>query len=109
VPLALVHGEAADTVLKQAPGAVLARITGARKGAIVDGLHDDATCDRLVELIDEGGELAARHGRVRGTRFAAAAIGGEPGRWSRAPVDSTNTVAFLTDRAALKLFRKIEP
>ncbi len=35
--LALLDGDAADAALKQAPGGVLARITGARKGAIVDG------------------------------------------------------------------------
>ena len=88
---------------------MLARITGARKGAIVDGLHDDATCDRLVELIEGGRDLATKQGRVRGTRIASELPAFESRRWTRAPVDSTNTVAFLADRAALKLFRRIEP
>jgi maltose alpha-D-glucosyltransferase/alpha-amylase len=95
--------------LKQTPGCVLARITGARKGAIVDGLHDDATCDRLVELIEGSRDIATKQGVVRGTRIAAELPAFESRRWTRAPVDSTNTVAFLADRAALKLFRRIEP
>ncbi len=48
VPLAMLAGEPADRALTEAPAAVLARITGARKGAIVDGLHDDDTCERLL-------------------------------------------------------------
>ena len=39
------------------------RITGARKGAIVDGLSDDDTCDRLFELIDGSGEAPTKQGR----------------------------------------------
>src|SRR5712692_3010417 len=42
-PLALVGGAAADAALKHAPGSVLARIAGAREGAIVDGLLDEDT------------------------------------------------------------------
>jgi maltose alpha-D-glucosyltransferase / alpha-amylase len=109
VPLVLVDGEAAAAALKQTPGCVLARITGARKGAIVDGLHDDATCDCLVELIEGGRDVATKQGRLRGTRIAPELPAFESRRWTRAPVDSTNTVAFLADRAALKLFRRIEP
>ena len=76
MPLALVDGEAAGAALKQTPGCVLARITGARKGAIVDGLHDDATCDRLVELIEGGARLATKQGlRARHThRLRAAGV-----------------------------------
>ena len=41
LPLALLNGDAAADMLKNAPGSVLARITGARKGIIADGWHDD--------------------------------------------------------------------
>src|SRR5207244_13241735 len=52
VPLALVSGEAAERALKNSPSTVLARVTGARKGAIIDGIEDDDTCDRLIALVD---------------------------------------------------------
>src|SRR5262249_3198351 len=53
MPLALVGGEAAANALKQAPASVLARITGARKGAVIDGLLDDDVCDRLLRMVEQ--------------------------------------------------------
>ena len=53
----------ADRALKQSPGCVLARITGARKGAIVDGIEDDATCDRLLGMV--AGRRRSRAGKRR--------------------------------------------
>ena len=88
VPLALVGRDAADIVLTQSPGCVLARITGARKGAIVDGLADAGTRGRLAELAASSGEIATRHGRVRGMPAPASLPAGE---------------------SRLKMFRRIEP
>jgi maltose alpha-D-glucosyltransferase/alpha-amylase len=109
LPLALVDGDAANAALTQAPGGVLARITGARKGAIVDGLSDDTTCDRLVELIADVREAATRHGSLRGVRTSAQLTTIEHPRWTRGEGDHSNTIAFLADRCVLKLFRRIEP
>ena len=109
VPLALLDGEAADAALERAPSAVLARITGARKGVIVDGLHDDRTCDRLIEMIDTADEIATKHGSVRGARTAAPIAPIAPHRWLRGKVEHSHTIAALADRAAIKLFRRIEP
>ena len=67
MPLALLSGEAAERALKTTPAAVLARITGARKGVIVDGIQDDDTCDRLL-----GDDRAAR---ARSAPRAAASKG----------------------------------
>jgi maltose alpha-D-glucosyltransferase/alpha-amylase len=109
LPLALVDGDAAETALRQTPGCVLARITGARKGAIVDGLYDDGTCDRLMAMIEGATETPAKHGSMRGARAGTAIAPIEPHRWSRGQGDHGNSVAILADRAALKLFRRIEP
>ena len=109
LPLALIDGDAAGDALKQTPGAVLARITGARKGAIVDGLTDDGTCDRLVELVTGTREASTKHGSLRGTRTAITLPALEHTRWMRGAGDQSNTVAILGDRAVLKLFRRIEP
>src|SRR4051812_5574758 len=87
VPLALVAGEAADAVMRQTPGCVLARITGARKGAIVDGMTHAATRERLLTLVDGEREITTRQGTVRGVR----------------------TMATRPDEVRLKLFRRIEP
>ena len=67
LPLALVDADRAAAVLKDAPASVLARITGARKGAIVDGLQDPDTCGRLKAMVDGASSLDTRHGSVRGT------------------------------------------
>jgi maltose alpha-D-glucosyltransferase / alpha-amylase len=125
VPLALVDREAAAQALKSSPGSILARITGARKGAIVDGLLDDDTCDRLLAMVEGGQEIASRRGAVQGTAVsrdlshadghdlpAAPPQAGESAqlvKWTRAAADQSNSVAFLDERAALKLFRRVEP
>jgi len=109
LPLALIDGDKADAALKQSPGCVVARITGARKGAIVDGLIDDDTCDLLAAAIDGGREVRTKHGAVRGIRMSPLEGDLQPGRWSRGQADQSNTVALLADRAVLKLFRRIEP
>jgi maltose alpha-D-glucosyltransferase/alpha-amylase len=109
VPLALVSGEDANRALKQMPDAVLARITGARKGAIVDGLQDDDTCARLLQTIGRGDAIATARGSVHGARIAPAIEVPPDGTWTRGSGDQSNSLAFLGDRYALKLFRRIEP
>ena len=41
MPLAFASGEEAARALNDAPAAVMARVTGARKGVLMDGLLDD--------------------------------------------------------------------
>jgi maltose alpha-D-glucosyltransferase/alpha-amylase len=115
VPLALVSGADADRVLAHVPERVLARITGARKGAIVDGMEDDGTCDRLLWMVIRDEQIATTRGIVRGTRTVQPdQDASEPfeltpeRRWTRGAGDQSNTVAFVDDRYVLKLFRKIE-
>jgi maltose alpha-D-glucosyltransferase/alpha-amylase len=86
--LALIDRDAAETALKQAPGGVLARITGARKGVVVDGMNDRETRERLIALVETTATLSTRHGSVRGMQINALPPGGE---------------------RYLKLFRRIEP
>jgi maltose alpha-D-glucosyltransferase/alpha-amylase len=109
MPLALVGGDAAANALKQTPAGVLARITGARKGAIVDGLLDDDVCNRMLELIEWGSELVSPRGAVRGLRTTATLALPAERRWTRGTSEHSNSVAFLGDRYVLKLFRRIEP
>jgi maltose alpha-D-glucosyltransferase/alpha-amylase len=113
-PLALVSGAEADRVLTHAPERVLARITGARKGAIVDGMEDDGTCDQLLWLVSGDEQIVTTRGSVQGTSTVRPEQG-EPfeltpeRKWIRGGGDQSNTVAFVDDRFVLKLFRKVEP
>jgi maltose alpha-D-glucosyltransferase / alpha-amylase len=110
VPLALVSDDAGERALQSA-SSVLARITGARKGVIVDGLHDDDACDRLLAIIGRGEEAASAKGSVRGLAFGTPVATQPPpaGRWTRGSAEQSNSVAFASDGFVLKLFRRIEP
>ncbi|HMD35113.1 MAG TPA: maltose alpha-D-glucosyltransferase [Vicinamibacterales bacterium] len=108
VPLALLAGEAADRALRS-PATVIARITGARKGVVVDGLQDDDVCDRLMAMMIRGLETATAKGSVRGFGIGQDRRDRQDGReWTRGSGDQSNSVAFSGDRV-LKLFRRIEP
>ena len=83
LPLAALSGEAADRALKEHTSSVLARVTGARKGALVDGFIDDDTCSRLFGLIEHARELPTGVGNLRGMLTAAELYLGSEPRWVR--------------------------
>jgi maltose alpha-D-glucosyltransferase / alpha-amylase len=124
VPLALVASEAAERALRS-PSSVVARITGARKGVVLDGLQDDDVCDRVMTMMSRSLEIATTKGSVRGlvvgrdgqdgtdrqertSHPADPAHPAPPAQWVRGSGDQSNSVAFFGDRV-LKLFRRIEP
>ncbi|MCC7417739.1 MAG: maltose alpha-D-glucosyltransferase [Acidobacteria bacterium] len=109
MPLALMPREPADRLLRELPGAVLSRITGARKGALVDAFYDDEFCGRLLEAIESRRDLPSRHGRIRGVAWAAAPAPPDTPKIVRAGADQSNSLALVNDRAALKLIRRVEP
>jgi maltose alpha-D-glucosyltransferase / alpha-amylase len=108
LPVAAVSGEAADRAIKEHTSSVLARVTGARKGALVDGLIDDDTCSRLLGLIEHARELPTGVGSLRGVLTAAEFDPGAERRWVRSSTDQSNSVAFVNERYVLKIFRRIE-
>jgi maltose alpha-D-glucosyltransferase / alpha-amylase len=108
LPLSLAAGAQAERLLRERTPAVLARITGARKGVIVDGIEDDDTCDRLFDLIVRGEKIGTARGNLLGT----GADGVEPSagrQWTRPFGDQSNSVVLAGGRYVLKLFRRIEP
>src|SRR5581483_6950471 len=109
LPLSLISRDAAERAIKETPNAVLAKITGARKGAIVDGMRDDDDCDRLMGMVGEEREIASTRGSVRGIHVGLPVDVGPDRRWTRGSGDQSNSVAFVDDRYVLKLFRRIEP
>jgi maltose alpha-D-glucosyltransferase/alpha-amylase len=118
LPLALVAEDEARTFLNERLVTVLAHITGARKGAIVDGFQDDETCDRVLDVMANGTEIRSVRGNLRGSGGPRGATGSSGSRrsnvtgerrWLRSGGDQSNSVAFLDDALVLKLFRRIEP
>src|SRR5262249_40056349 len=109
VPLAFASGDEAARILSEAPGLVLARVTGARKGVLMDGLLDDDACNHLIDMIGRQTEVATRHGSVRGELIGGNVDFGVERKWTRFPGDQSNTLALLNDRHVLKLFRRVEP
>ena len=105
-------GADAAAVEQHHPAAMLARITGARKGALYDGIFDDATCATLLGWIQDGRVAPTRAGQLR-----AAGIGLPPERApadtlvpvTRSAPDQSNTSVIFGRRLIMKLFRRVEP
>src|SRR5262249_32961501 len=101
-------GADADSMLKERTPAVLTRVTGARKGIIVDGIEDDDTCSRLFKLIVGRGDVATARGSLQGTG-ADGIDAGAALEWTRPFRDQSNSVVLASGRYVLKPFRRIEP
>jgi maltose alpha-D-glucosyltransferase/alpha-amylase len=109
LPLATVSGEAADRAIKEHTSSVLARVTGARKGALVDGMLDEDTCNRVLGLVEHVRELPTGAGSLRGVLATTELDLPHERRWVRSTSDQSNSVAFVNDRYVLKVFRRVEP
>ncbi len=109
VPLAFLADSDGERALKGYPAFVLARVSGARKGAIVDAIYDDDVCTRLLELIEKRDELATVRGSVHGLPEARPLELDADRRWARAAGEQSNSLAFVNDQYVLKLFRRMEP
>jgi maltose alpha-D-glucosyltransferase / alpha-amylase len=110
LPLATVTGPDADRIAKTAPGQVLARITGARKGLLVDAVVDDRACDLLLEAFASSREVAGQHGTIRAVRTEAW-LPDEPGTLHpirRSATDHPNSSVSYGTRKHLKLFRPLD-
>ena len=89
---------------------MLARMTGARKGALVDGIFDEDLCNRLLGLVEQRARIADRHRQPAWrAHHGRSSISAPERRWVRSTSDQSNSVLFVNDRYALKLFRRVEP
>ena len=111
LPVAMSGDRETRTLEEQYPAALLARITGARKGALYDGLYDDGTCSTLLASIQEERSIPMRRGAMQANNIDLTSQGAPAD--SLAPVarsmsDQSNTSVFFGRRLVMKMFRRLE-
>ena len=112
LPLAMVSGADTAVIEQQYASAVLARVTGARKGLLYDGLFDDGTCATLLAAIEQDRELPTRTGRLLAKKVGEVgerAAEHPPVPIMRSAPDQSNTSVLFGHRLIMKLFRRLEP
>jgi len=110
VPLAMSSGAEADAMELRHPEAVLARVTGARKGLLFDGVFDDGTCEALLGIVHERREVRMRTGRMHvAEHIPADETPAETPSIVRTAPDQSNTSVIFDWRVLMKLFRRLEP
>jgi maltose alpha-D-glucosyltransferase/alpha-amylase len=87
---------------------VLSRIAGARKGVIFDGMLDDDTCSRLLALVAEAWDTPTARGSLRGQPIVEPMEVPPDRKWVRSAGDERNSVAFVSERYVLKVYRRLE-
>nr|MBA2304494.1 putative maltokinase [Acidobacteriota bacterium] len=96
---------------ERAGHAILANITGARKGVLFDGWLDDRFARTLLEALDTQEQVKTRTGSIRAlqtSRFSAIR-GTDALVPQRLSIEQSNTSLVFGDRLILKLFRRLEP
>ena len=114
VPLGVSTGSRAEALRQNAAWSAIARLQGPEgEGLLHDGLADDAVCETLLSVIEQGRELRTRKGIIRGFATAAfAELRGSPGTAlpiGRGSAEHSNTNLFLGRQMLLKLFRRLQP
>ncbi len=110
LPLAVAPALDARGVTERAPYAVVAHVTGARKGVLFDAWLDDRFAQALLSSVEREASTKTRRGIVKPQRFEtfADARGTEDLRIGRMSSEQSNTSIVYGDRLILKLFRRLQ-
>jgi maltose alpha-D-glucosyltransferase/alpha-amylase len=110
LPLTICSHADAKGLQERSGHAVLATITGARKGVLFDGGHDDQFASTLLDAMASDEQISTRSGQIRATRTTAFdAVRGEgPLPPRRVSSEQSNTSIAFGDRLILKLFRRLD-
>ena len=110
LPLAMASGAEAAAIEQHHGHAIVAGITGARKGILYDGLFDDGVCRALLDAMDRGVEIRMRHGRLQGQpRWPDAQRGDMSTLDVRRATAHSNTSVQFGWSLVMKMIRRIEP
>jgi maltose alpha-D-glucosyltransferase/alpha-amylase len=110
VPLTICSHADSQGLQERASHAVLANITGARKGVLFDGWLDDAFARTLLEALERNEQIRTRLGSIRaiGSPKLADYRGTSDLPPRRLSAEQSNTSIAFGDRLILKMFRRLE-
>jgi maltose alpha-D-glucosyltransferase/alpha-amylase len=110
VPLAMATGAEAESILDAHPHLALARITGARKGIVMDGAADDRCAQVFLAALDASHAIRLRGAVVHARQTSAYADlrGTGPLTARRLTGEQSNTSLAFGYKLILKLFRRID-
>jgi len=111
LPLAMSTGPDADGIEQLSPQAVVARVSGARKGLLYDGLFDNGVCAALLARILAGRDQPTRRGLLHNT--SAGSAPDEMPAEALQPVvrlafEQSNTSIQFGQQLVLKILRRLE-
>jgi maltose alpha-D-glucosyltransferase/alpha-amylase len=113
LPLTVCAHADANLLEERSPQAILANVTGARKGILFDAWLDDRYARTLLDALEREEQMATKRGGVRAVRTGAFAglrgAAGEDVRIARMSTEQSNTSIVYGNWLILKLFRRIEP
>ena len=110
LPLTICSHVDTQGLQERAGHAILANITGARKGVLFDGWLDDNFARTLLDALERGEQVRTRLGSIQSivTTKLAGIRGGQDLPPRRMSTEQSNTSLAFGDKLILKLFRRLE-